>query len=357
MMKFRFQWRGRWSNAGRLFLLVLLLVLLPAPASLPASGVLPGDWVNTKTRHFSFFYHPKTSDYVKPVINSSDEELERLSRFLGMESVDPIEVRIARTTKEMKEIKPGRPPQKWAAGIAMCCERIILMSMIPPGGGDLGGLRELFLHEVAHILTHDASGRKDLPIWFNEGIAIHLSGEFSFARHKTLLGAALRNELLPVSSLDRHYPEHGRDITIAYAQSADLVKFISREYGGNIVPELFKNLRRGDAFQPALEALCARSLKQIEAQWLDSLNVQYRWIPSLTGGGALWGIITILLVLAYYRRLRKAKETLRKMDLEEKFFSMGQKEVIFDEKEPEKTPRKTDDLKRVYHEGGFHTLH
>ena len=341
----------------QLFSLVLLLALLLAPSSLPASSVLPQNWVNTKTRHFSFFYHPKTTDYVKPVINSSDEELERLSKLLGIDSVDSIEVRIARTTKEMKEVKPGRPPQEWAMGIAMKGERIILMSLTPPGGGDLGGLRELFLHEVVHILTYDATGRKNLPIWFNEGIAIHLSGEFSFARHKTLLGAALRNDLLPISSLDRHYPDHGRDINIAYAQSADLVRFINRQYGADIVPELFKRLRRGDEFQPALEALCKRSLKQIEAQWLKSLNVQYRWIPSLTGGGALWGIITILLILAYFRRLRKAKETLKRMDLEEKFFSMGQKEVMIDEKEPKKTPRKTDDLKRVYHEGRFHTLH
>ena len=323
------------------------------------TGAVPGAWVTVKTTHFSFMFHPKASSRVQPVIDESEEDLQRLRQVLGAQRVDSIEVRVARDTEEMKEVKPGSAPFPWATGIAMRGSRMILLSLTPPGGGDIVGLRELFLHEVVHILTYDATQRIDLPVWFTEGLAIHLSGEFSFARHKTLIGAAMRNELLPISKLDQHYPDRGREITIAYAQSADLVHFIIDRYdeSGELIPGLFRNLARGDAFDAALASLCKRSVRQIEGEWLQSLNVYYKWAPSLMGGGVLWGLMTALLFLAYIRRMRKARATLRRMELEEEFFNLMKKDFIVDEKDTGKSPKKTEDMKMVYHDGQYHTLH
>jgi hypothetical protein len=342
--------------------LVLGLLLVPwgaHPAAEEEDPALPKDWTGVTTDHFYFFYPARIEDFVRPVIDGADADLTHMESILGPAREDPIEVRIARSTKELKKVKPGAPPFEWATGIAMRRDRMILLSLTPPGGGKLVALRELFLHEVVHILTFDATERTDLPVWFNEGLAIHLSGEFSFARHKTLLAAALQNDLLPISRLDQHYPDQGRKVNIAYAQSADLVKFIVDHYGkeGPVIPTLFKKLRRGDAFEPALESICKRSIKQIENEWLQSLNVQYKWVPSLTGGGALWGLMTVLLIMAYVRRMRRARSVLRRMELEEEFFNSSQKDFIIEEKEPGKSPKKTEDMKKVFHEGHFHTLH
>jgi hypothetical protein len=337
-----------------------ILSFLPVLAmSWTALGQVPPDWKTARTKHFLFVYHPKTADYLRPLVDSSESELQHLARFLGSGKVDPIEVRIARNTAEMKKIKPGDPPFEWATGMALRGRRMIVLSLTPPGGGELVGIRELFLHEVVHILTYDAAQRTDLPIWFNEGLAIMLSGEFSFQRTKTLLRAALGGDLLPIASLDRYYPEQGRKVTIAYAQSADLVKFISDSYGGKveIIPELFKRLRRGDEFEPALESLCKRSIKQIEKEWMRSLSLQYMIAPTLMGGGALWGMITALVILAYIRRLRKARENLRKMEIEEEFFNPVRKDFVIEVRETGKMPTKSEDLKKVYHDGRFHTLH
>ncbi len=354
-------WKSR-LGPGAAAALVFALMLGSSGSSSAAQDedpALPKDWTSVTTDHFYFFYPARIEDFVRPVIDGSETDLARMESILGPARNDPIEVRISRSTKELKKVKPGAPPFEWATGIAMRGERMILLSLTPPGGGKLVALRELFLHEVVHILTFDATNRTDLPIWFTEGLAIHLSGEFSFARHKTLLAAALRNDLLPISRLDQHYPDQGRKVNIAYAQSADLVKFISDRYGSEaaVIPTLFKKLRRGDAFEPALESICKRSVKQIENEWLQSLNVQYKWVPSLTGGGALWGLMTVLLIMAYVRRLRRARSVLRRMELEEEFFNAPDKDFIIDEKEPGKSPKKTEDMKKVFHEGHFHTLH
>jgi hypothetical protein len=346
--------KGKTAAPAAFLTLLLLLVSASAPAGAP-----PGDWKEVRTTYFRFAYHPGVEEHALPVIDEADKEVRKLKGTFGLEKVEPIEVRIARNTVEMEEVKPGAPPPSWAVGMALRGKRMILLSLTPPGGGKIGGIRELFVHELVHVLTYDAAGRLDLPIWFNEGIAIRLSGEFSFARHRTLLGAALRNELLPISKLDNHYPDHGRKVNIAYAQSADLVGFILKRYGKDkpLLPELFRRLGRGDEFESALQSICRRSMKQIENEWLQSLNVHYKWVPSLTGGSALWGFITVLLVVAYVRRARKAKANLKRMELEEEFFNLSHGSLVVDERDKTKNPKRTEDLKKVFHEGRFHTLH
>jgi hypothetical protein len=223
------------------------------------------------------------------------------------------------------------------------------------------GLRELFLHEVVHVLLWDATGRGDLPLWFSEGAAIHLSGEFSFARQRTLLGAALTGGLLPLDMINAGYPAGRRDVNVAYAESADLVSFIVQRYDrdGDLIGELLARLKRGDQFDAALASLCRRSMRQIESEWQASLSVQYKWVPSLTGGGALWGAITLLVIAAYVRRRKKAKETVRRMELEEEFFGGGAptKDVMVDIKDLGSAPQKSDDKTKVYYDGHYHTLH
>lgn len=350
------------SMEKRVIVPVTAFFMLLIASELPAAAVserVPHGWAEVRTAHFSFRFHPRTRKQVQQIIDASEGELGFLKKFLGIDSVEEIEVRVAKNTQEMKAIKPGQQPPEWATGMAMRGERLVLLSLTPPGGGKLVGLRELFLHELVHILMYDATRRTDLPIWFNEGIAIHLSGEFSFARHRTLTASALQGDLLPLSQLDRNYPPSGRMVNIAYAQSADLVKFLSERYGkeGSLIPDLLERLRRGDEFQPALESLCKRSLKQVENEWMQSLNMHYKWVPSVTGGGALWGIITLLLLFSYFIRRRRARERLRRMEIEEEFFARGRRGPVIESGEAGKIPMKTEDHRRVYHDGKFYNLH
>jgi len=344
-----------------IFMVSSIYMFIP-PATYADNELIPSGWLKRTTPHFIFIYHPKTEGFLKPTIDSSETELNKMVNFFDLDTreIKPIEVRIARNAEEMKKIKPGEPPFEWATGIAMRGTRMIIMSLVPPGGGPMVEPEELFLHELAHILTYDSARRIDLPIWFNEGLAINLSGEFQFERIKTLLGAAFTGNLLPLSQLDRYYPAHGREVNIAYAQSADLVRFLSTKYeerGKKVIPEIFKRLRRGDEFESALQSVCKRSIKQIEGEWLSSLNTQYTIIPALTGSGALWGVITGLVILAYITRKRRAKAKLKRMELEEVFMQGGGAVRLHDEIIGNNIPKKSEDSKKVFYDGRFHTLH
>src|SRR6185295_14591095 len=107
--------------------------------------------------------------------------------------------------------------------------RLVLISMMAPRGGDATDLDEVFRHELAHVALEDAVQGKHVPVWFNEGLAISLSGELAMARTKTLWSATLSGTLIPLADLDRSFPHENFEVSIAYAESADFMRFLSRK--------------------------------------------------------------------------------------------------------------------------------
>lgn len=336
--------------------LLLCMALVAGEARAQASDV-PSGWETLSTAHFTFRYHPRAGSRVRPIAQEAEQDLVRILSLMGLDDVDPMEVRVARNTQEMAAVKPGSPPPQWATGLALRPDRIILVSLTAPDGAHPTDASKIFLHEVVHVVEWDATGGRALPIWFSEGLAIHLSGEFSFARNKVLLSASLRGDLLPLSRLSARYPGDGAEVNVAYAQSADIVKFLDEAYGPGFIARLLSRVRRGDDFQFSLESLAGRSLGQIQDEWMAQLNVWYRWVPSLTGGATLWVLIAFILIGVYIRRRKQVRQTLERWEREEEERRKQMAQLLKEHWDPSAVPRLTDDRSQVIHEGESHTLH
>jgi hypothetical protein len=338
-----------------LFTLPVLLSAVGAPVR--AANEVPAEWDTLETAHFTFRYHPRAGSRVRPIARQAEEHLAGIADVMGLDSVDPIEVRVARNVTEMAAVKPGQAPPEWAVGMALREQRIILVTLTAPDDAHPTRAEKIFLHEVVHVLEWDATGGRPTPIWFSEGMAIHLSGEFSFERNKVLFAAALRDDLLPLERLGAHYPGDGAEVNVAYAQSADVVKFLEESYGRGFIARLLSRVRRGDEFEPALESLAGSSVRQIERRWRSGLDVWYRWVPTITGGATLWALIAFVLVGAYVRRKREARRLFEKWEQEEEERRRQMSEILSEHWDSNTVPRLSDDRSHVIHEGDTHTLH
>lgn len=337
-------------------LALLLTLVLSAPAAAQESQV-PDNWVSAKTSHFTFLYHPKAKPRVAPIIENAERDLDYIMQTLGLDEMDPIEVRFARNVSEMSSVKPGKEPPPWATGLALRKDRLVLVTLTSSDDAHMTDAGKIFLHEVVHIAEWDASGGKPTPIWFSEGLAIYLAGEYSFERNKVLMSAAIRNKLLPLSSLSNQYPGDGRKVNVAYAQSADIVSFLEDKYGPGYLSAVLWRVRHGDDFNSAIESLAGASIRQIQSDWMGSLDVWYRWVPSITGGATLWVLIACLLLIGYMRRRRQAHKLYAAWEQEEAVRQRQMEEILWEHWDPNTMPKPSDDKSRVEHEGSTHTLH
>jgi hypothetical protein len=336
-------------------------------------------------------FPPAKRHRVQPLINEADAFRERLRDLFGFPVLGRVTVRVARTPGEMAGLAPaGSPFPKYAEGVAYPRLGLILLTIDPKHPNSAHDLGEVFRHELAHIALYDALEGHHVPVWLNEGFAIHLSGESSLTRMQTLWTATLAETLLPLSQLDVNIPDDPVQTPIAYAQSGDVVRHLLRTRYNQRFIGMLSRVRGGQPFASAMNdsygfEVYGIGANSLEDEWRRDVAKRYSFWPVLFSGSMVWIGALGLFVVGYYRRRKQQRITLDRWAVEEAAEQMpkvasaapsGRMHIVLAPKSvtPEaaspdsagddgmlppdfkKTARDME-VPKVEHEGSWHTLH
>jgi hypothetical protein len=285
------------------------LELPPPPASF---NTYDAGWIR-------FSYPPDTRERLEPLIAEADSFRRELSERLGQQVLDRVHVYVARTPGEMSTLAPsGAPYPRYASGVAYSELGLVLLTIASQHPGERHDLLEVFKHELAHVALFDAIGKRHaVPRWFNEGFAVHASGESSVARLQTLWTATLSGNLLPLGRLQGGFPADGATAGVAYAQSADIVRFLMRQSDTSRFVALMARLRRGEDFESALKDAYGLDRASLEYEWREDVARRYSFWPVFFSGSIVWMGVIGLFAMGWRRRRQKARTTLAKWSREE----------------------------------------
>ena len=291
------------------------VVLPTAHAAIPP---VPSSYVTKDLGWLELSYPPAASERVASLVEDADAIKAQLTQALGQPVLTKVTVRVAPTVADMARLAPAdAPPPEYASGVAYHGLHLVLLSMLQPRGAEAVDLDEVFRHELAHVALEDAVQGKHVPVWFNEGLAISLSGELAAARLKTLWSATLSGTLIPLSELDRSFPHDNFEVSIAYAESADFMRFLTRKSDRLRFAALIGRVRDGQPFDRAMAEAYGSDLRRLEFEWRGDLEHRFSVIPILTGGGLVWVLVIVALVAAYVRRRRRSRAILARWAQEE----------------------------------------
>jgi len=289
-------------------LIVLAMVVLSAPEA----KANPEDIVTKTTESFHFVYRERYGGAVGNTIAVAEKRRSKILDDFGASALMPrVEVRFARNTEEMRSKCP-RPPPRWANAVAFWPDNVIVISLTSSQHRPVS-LETVFRHELAHIALKWAVKGQRVPRWFSEGLSIWASEELPMDRMKVLWPAAASGQFLPLSRLDRSYPQHEFEVNLAYAQSADLVRYLVVHDGEERLPDLLARVREGESFYDAMEATWGRSVRALEQQWHRDAERRYSAIPSITAGLTFWTIAAGLAIAGYVRRRRDIRRRIAAM--------------------------------------------
>lgn len=299
------------------------------PPQLTAARRVPAGFTSYQGGWLTIAYPLAMRDKVQPLIEEADSFRNVLTSFFGRpvllarDKEPSVWVIVARTPGEMASLAPqGYPPPKYASGVAYSSIGLVLLTIDPVAPGQLHTLEEVFRHELAHVAVYDALGGAHVPRWFNEGFAIHVSGESSMARLQTLWTATVANQLIPLSSIDHSFPADADKASVAYAQSSDIVRYLLR----NQETERFRSFvdrmnprsaRDAQPFEVALREAYGADLRELEYEWKADAAKRYTFWPILFSGGFVWAGALVLFGMAWRRRRRHHHETLQRWEREE----------------------------------------
>lgn len=283
----------------------------PAPPPPASYNSYDGGWIR-------FSYPPSARERVEPLIATADATRRNLEARLGQRVLDHVRVYVARTPGEMATLAPdGAPYPRYAAGVAYPELRLVLLSIAPVHPNSDHNLGQIFKHELAHIALYNAVKGHPVPRWFNEGFAVVASGESSFERLKTLWTATLSNNLLSLKKLNRTFPRREDEADIAYAEAADVVRYLMRERDHHRFVAMIARVRQGQSFEHALEDAYDTSIASLEYEWRQDVAKRYTFWPVFFSGTVVWTGAVGLVIWAYRRKKRRDRQTLDRWAAEE----------------------------------------
>lgn len=333
----------------------------------------PADMIETQSHGIRFVHRPRHASEARELGRMTPAITRALRRELGLPAFPPVEVRVAQSPDDLRELSPtDSPPPAGALGVAYPARHLVVVSLSAGAATLPIALKALYTHELSHVALGEAVGQRRVPRWFAEGLAIRHSGEMSFGRLESLWGATISGTLLPIDRLDRAFPAGDHQNSLAYAESGDFVAFLADGDRPGALAELCARVRAGVPFRQALENNYATDLEELQKQFFSGLERRFSIIPALTGMGAIWGVVALLLVAAWRRKKREAKKKLAVWEVEERALDLAET-LATDDAEPVEhldgapdtgPPPLPDDaavppdgVRRVYHDGRFHTVH
>lgn len=347
------------------------LRLPPVPAGF---NTYDGGWIK-------FVYHPSIRERVQPLIADAAATRTSLTEWVGQPVLSEVRVVVARTPGEMAMLAPINAPfPEWAAGVAYPEVGLVLLTVLPVHPSDEHDLAEVFRHELAHVALEDAVSGRPVPRWFNEGFAVMASGETAFPRMRTLWSATVSDKLLSLSQLERTFPSREWDAQVAYAQAADVVRFLVRREEKHRFRGLISRLRDGETMDSALFNSYGEQTATLESEWRDDIAKRYTFWPVLFSGSIVWAGTLGLFAYGYRRKRRTAAATLARWAKEEAaedearrqlalradpaaprvhiVLTRAQAEDAQAAMPPPVLPRLPEaDVPKVEHDGQWHTLH
>lgn len=269
-----------------------------------------GGWIR-------FAYPAGSRPRVQPLIVEADEAREYFRQLFGFPVLKNVTVYVARTADEMVTLAPeGSPYPGYADGVAYPYLDLVLLTVFPKQHNPEFDLKQVFKHELAHLALKDAVAGAHVPRWLNEGFAVHFSGESSLERMKTLWTASLARTLLPLRELDARFPDDAVETPIAYAESADVVRYLLRTRDRERFMAMLRRVRNGQTFDNAMSDAYGLDVPGLEEEWLSDVAKRYSFLPVLLTSGVWMGAIG-LFVVGYYRRRKQQATTLKRWAVEE----------------------------------------
>ena len=295
------------SKVSSLVLLLTVLFIGTATAA-PVSST-----------YFDYSIQTQNPDAFALVRETADATLVDLGNRLGaheeVTARPKIQVTLTSNREAFREAQSSMSAvDHWAAGTAYPAQGKIFLSIDPH---DFFSKEDIAVHEIAHIAVYRAAGKRRLPRWFEEGLAIFLAGEELVTRMETATAAMVFKDLPTLATYEKRFPKASGEARLAYSVGSLFIAYLGAEHDFEAnMPILFDSLRRGKPFHVAFERAMGRSLRDLESEWRAHLEGSTVWIATLSDGEIIWGLSSLLFVLVSVLAYRRKEAAIAAMPLD-----------------------------------------
>lgn len=172
--------------------------------------------------------------------------------------------------------------------------------------------KQTLRHELTHLLVFaSVKPHEDaLPLWVNEGLAVHLSGVMAHDLGAPPEAMLQPGNLLPLESIETSFPPSQPALTLAYEQSRSLIAYWEKRHGFESIRQALALVAAGRSFPEAFREASGEELPDFFEQWSHRVApvALLKLLPELIISLLFFGA-ALAIVVSYVRR-RKALASL-----------------------------------------------
>jgi hypothetical protein len=296
----------------RLVIVALLSLILSLPGPLNASS-----WLELSSPHFTIRYQKPEHKMGFFLLQRAEEIRGVVIQDAGHAPSSPTLIYLASTWEQFQEVQPKGQPPTWAIGTAYSEHNLIILRSPRAVKRGRTEVEEVLRHEYAHLVLARALKGHEAPQWLDEGFTMLQSRGWNLSWTYILSRGVLSKTLIPLAELADGFPLDQHQAQLAYAQSFSFVSYIKNEYGAEALARLIKGIAHGLDAEESLRQATGLGLRSLEREWKAELKKRYSWIPILTSFLSLWFLASLLFLLGYWLKRRRAKRTLAEWEQEE----------------------------------------
>ena len=298
---------------------LLLLSFLPG-------GVAEDTWQMLESTHFQIYHHPH-EPLTQEIADIAEDFYGRMGPLIENTDIGgKIEIWVCDTEAQFQAAVHA-PIQDWAVGCAFPLSRRIIIQNPRVIIDRKFQLAQVLRHEIVHVLfgqrTKGTIGH--IPLWFVEGVAIYLSGEWAPYRQEVLFKYILSGSIIPLAELTAQFPKAEAPAQLAYAESLNAVAWLAEIAGIEKLWEVIDLLGTGNDLDAAFKVAVGWDLATFDMEWQASLSKRYHWFAIFSSSYLFWGSLALVFVLFYLRsrqwRRRKLAELAQAESETDPFFA------------------------------------
>ncbi len=230
-----------------------------------------------QSEHFQLYYYPEEDTLARTALGIAEDAYDRTSARFRHEVGHRIPLIIYSSHQDFEQtnVSPYFLPEGVAGFTEFLKGRVAL-----PFNGSYHDFNHVIRHELIHVFqmsrmaesyrVHYRNVFVGPPLWFTEGMAEAWSGPWD-STGDLFLGDMVVNDMVPpISGLWRY-----SGTFVIYKIGEDLVRFLEREYGPDVVPAIYDELWRSRSFEEALERVTGTPLDELSERWHYDLSRRY----------------------------------------------------------------------------------
>lgn len=251
------------------------------------------------------------------------EAIPRIAKELGVSTGGPLQIYVAESQKEFLSMQPNVPPD-WADGTAWPKNGWIFLRSPRIRSGVASPLTQVLDHEIVHILLGRAFAHRPVPRWLQEGVAQFVAREYSPETVEQLGSFA---SPIALNQLAKGFPKGRFQAQMAYAQSADVIAFIFREYGLEALQILIKEMSSGQDFDFAMVKATGLTPEELDIAWQGETFSMPLWLRNLSIDSTLLAVIGLVILLGASRKYKQLRQANLEWEYEEQVHQQLIKEM------------------------------